>query len=55
MPSELAERWEELAFRSRSAIPTLKQFEEQLGLSIEKAKIFVQYFVVDHLERPSEN
>jgi uncharacterized protein (TIGR03435 family) len=35
--------------------PLPKAFEDQLGLHLEPATVPVEYLVVDHIEKPSEN
>jgi uncharacterized protein (TIGR03435 family) len=52
----LAERRAERERRSRLADPAmLAAVEKQLGLKLERGRGPVEYVVIDHVERPSEN
>jgi uncharacterized protein (TIGR03435 family) len=51
MTSSLLASWEEQGGR-----PSLfTALERQLGLKLDSRRIPVNYFVIDHLEKPSEN
>lgn len=60
---ELLARWEEQAgnpaegprVANPDAPPLFTALEKQLGLKLEPRRIPVNYFIIDHVEKPSEN